>query len=35
MGLTNLYTQITNQLRTIETASVNALNGAALDSTRQ
>jgi hypothetical protein len=35
MSLTNLYTQITNQLRTIETASVNTMNGAALDSTRQ
>jgi hypothetical protein len=35
MSLTNLYAQLTNQLRTIENASVNAMNGAALDSTRQ
>jgi hypothetical protein len=35
MSLTNLYTQITNSLRVIETASVNAMNGAAIDSSRQ
>jgi hypothetical protein len=35
MSLTNLYTQMTNQLRVIETSSVNAINGTAIDSTRQ
>jgi hypothetical protein len=35
MALSNLYTQITNSIRGIETATVNAVNGAAIDSTRQ
>jgi hypothetical protein len=35
MSLTNLYTQIANSLRGIENGTVNALNGAAIDTTRQ
>jgi hypothetical protein len=35
MSLTNTYTQLTSSLRGIESATVNALNGAAIDTTRQ
>ncbi|HXH40627.1 MAG TPA: hypothetical protein VNN08_18490 [Thermoanaerobaculia bacterium] len=35
MSLTNIYTQLTNSLRGLENATVNAINGAAIDSTRQ
>jgi hypothetical protein len=35
MSLTNLYAQITNSLRAIETQTINAINGAASDPTRQ
>jgi hypothetical protein len=35
MSLTNLYAQITNGLRMIETQTINALNGSASDPTRQ
>ena len=35
MSLTNLYAQITNSLRVIETQTINAINGSASDPTRQ
>src|SRR5712671_3446278 len=35
MSLTNLYAQITNSLRMIETQTINAINGSASDPTRQ
>jgi hypothetical protein len=35
MSLTNTYTQLINSLRGLETGAVNAINGAAIDSTRQ
>jgi len=35
MSLTNIYTQLTNSLRGLETGAVNAINGAAIDTTRQ
>ncbi len=35
MSLTNLYAQITNSMRAVETQTVNAVNGAAIDATRQ
>jgi len=35
MSLTNLYAQITNQMRIVETSAMNALNGSAIDTTRQ
>jgi hypothetical protein len=35
MSLTNLYAQITNSVRVIETQTINAINGSASDPTRQ
>ncbi len=35
MSLTNQYAQITNALRGLETQTVNAMNGASVDATRQ
>jgi hypothetical protein len=35
LSLINQYAQLTNSLRTIETQTINSVNGAALDSTRQ
>lgn len=35
MSLTNLYAQITNGLRMIETQTINAINGSASDPTKQ
>jgi hypothetical protein len=35
MSLTNMYAQITNGLRMLETQTINAINGSAIDPTRQ